>query len=82
MATVSPSPPVAELQAASAAHADASKRDWWIRYLKGAAEFRMSPEARKQARGRHRSGGRLPACPPDQTMRSGRTSSSNSSSVT
>ncbi len=52
MEPVSPSPPIADLQAALSAHADVSKRDWWIRYLKGAAEFRgvSTPDIRHESR--------------------------------
>jgi 3-methyladenine DNA glycosylase AlkD len=39
------SPPIEELQAALAAHADEDKRAWWARYLKGTAEFRGVPAA-------------------------------------
>ena len=56
MDAVSPSPPIADLQAVLATHADASKRDWWVRYLKGAAEFRgvSTPTVRREAaRRRH-----------------------------
>jgi len=33
------------------AHAEASKRDWWLRYLKGSAEFRgvPTPDIRREA---------------------------------
>lgn len=36
-------PPVADLQAELAANADAEKRAWWERYLKGEAAFRGTP---------------------------------------
>ena len=51
MTAASPSPPIAELQAALARHADARKRDWWERYLKGEAQFRgvPTPDIRREA---------------------------------
>ncbi len=46
------SPPISELQAALAAHADEGKRTWWDRYLKGQARFRgvPTPDIRREVR--------------------------------
>ncbi len=45
-------PPIGELQAALAAHADERKRSWWDRYLKGQAQFRgvPTPDIRRESR--------------------------------